>query len=343
MYFCCYSALVIRRLPGEVTTEVVTGSHEYKFKGRGQKETTLITYQGVLKLIMALPGINAREIRTKFADVIQRYFAGDPSLVAELMENNQSTAGLNALAREDTGTQQVLDGAEFQAAVESAVVRQYKALEAEFRKRRRYELYDAKTAEMRKDKEAKRQIKIIESQTLLQAETTKQVEEQTKQVQFQEQTKQKQVQFQEQTKQLQEQTKQAQEQTKQLELQMQLKRFETERYREPVALPVGWPADRPVTLCRVADFYKLLQDLPQAAQREVLREAGLNVVRRAQDIVPMQEKTLNVTGAFFVNQYSPRDIEELRAVLEACVLAAKAKLKKAICNTPSVVAFLCKK
>ena len=66
-----YCSQIIRRLSEEVQSEVRANCTELKFKGVGQKESTLITFQGVLKLIMALPGINAREMRTKFATVLQ--------------------------------------------------------------------------------------------------------------------------------------------------------------------------------------------------------------------------------------------------------------------------------
>jgi hypothetical protein len=79
------------------------GGIQFQFAGSGQRPTTLITYAGVLKLIMALPGINAREMRTKFADVLQKYFAGDASLVLEMMDNAESTSGVHSLARESLG------------------------------------------------------------------------------------------------------------------------------------------------------------------------------------------------------------------------------------------------
>lgn len=92
--------VVIQRLSDDVNADIGIGGSNFKFEGQGQRTTALITYKGVLKLIMALPGINAREMRTKFADVLQKYFAGDASLVLEMMDNAESTAGINSLARE---------------------------------------------------------------------------------------------------------------------------------------------------------------------------------------------------------------------------------------------------
>lgn len=99
----------VSRLATSHQEEVTANCRTFKFKGPGQQDTTLITISGALKLIMALPGINAREMRTKFASVLQRYFAGDPGLVGELAHNNASSGSINALAREDLGVEQVTD------------------------------------------------------------------------------------------------------------------------------------------------------------------------------------------------------------------------------------------
>jgi hypothetical protein len=85
----------------------------HKFKGRGQQDIILITYDGILELIMILPGINASVIRSEFASILKRYFAGDPTLVSEVIENNQSNAPINALARE-TGREVGLEIEEFE-------------------------------------------------------------------------------------------------------------------------------------------------------------------------------------------------------------------------------------
>ena len=161
---------IIERLPVHVSDEVTTGGHNLQFKGPGQKETTLITYEGVFKLIMALPGINAREMRTKFATVLQRYFAGDASLVPELIANNASDAPLNALAREDAGVEQVITEARIKAIVDEA----YQTSLEKFRSQRRLKLYDDKVAELRRDKEHKRQKEMSEiNMKMIEAEKSK--------------------------------------------------------------------------------------------------------------------------------------------------------------------------
>jgi hypothetical protein len=91
-----YSGHIIRNLSEDVKNELRDKHSTFKFKGvckvyllkyvnyiqtkishtsgPGQKSTTLITFQGTLKLIMALPGINARDIRTKFVTSLLHRF-----------------------------------------------------------------------------------------------------------------------------------------------------------------------------------------------------------------------------------------------------------------------------
>jgi hypothetical protein len=95
------AAEIINNMKPEVTDEVTENSVNLQFKGPGQKTTNLITYTGVIKLIMALPGDNAKLLRTKFADVLLKYFAGDESLVQEIERNRESTNPINVMAREE--------------------------------------------------------------------------------------------------------------------------------------------------------------------------------------------------------------------------------------------------
>jgi len=71
----------------------------FKFTGPGQKEQPVITFPGALKLMMWLPGENAKNMRTKAADILTRYFAGDKSLMKEIESNAASDAPLNVMAR----------------------------------------------------------------------------------------------------------------------------------------------------------------------------------------------------------------------------------------------------
>lgn len=52
---------------------------------------------------MILPGKTAKEVRQQFASVIQRYMAGDLTLVEDIQANGQSTAPVAQMARESLG------------------------------------------------------------------------------------------------------------------------------------------------------------------------------------------------------------------------------------------------
>jgi hypothetical protein len=60
----------------------------------------VLTFTGLMKLIMALPGTTAKLMRTQIATIIKRYFAGDASLIAEIEQNEASSSPLAEAARE---------------------------------------------------------------------------------------------------------------------------------------------------------------------------------------------------------------------------------------------------
>lgn len=91
----------LRNLSDEKNTEIDKDSVIHKFKGKGQQDIILITYTGMIKLVMALPGKNAKLIRGEFAGKLMRYYAGDTSLVAEIEQNKESTNPINVAAREE--------------------------------------------------------------------------------------------------------------------------------------------------------------------------------------------------------------------------------------------------
>jgi len=98
------SGMVLRRLTKAIfnlakLTDRNTG-------GRGNSKTKLISFTNALELIMVLPGKMARETRTKFADLIKRYLAGDSTLVRELAENSDSTHPIHGLARQSLAAQE---------------------------------------------------------------------------------------------------------------------------------------------------------------------------------------------------------------------------------------------
>ena len=67
--------------------------------GKGNGKTKLLTMQNAIELVMVLPGKIAKESRTKFADIIKRYMAGDESLVKEIRANAESASPIAQLAR----------------------------------------------------------------------------------------------------------------------------------------------------------------------------------------------------------------------------------------------------
>lgn len=58
-----------------------------------------ITFPGALKLIMWLPGEKAKIFRSKIAEILKRYFAGDLTLLDDIQANAASSAPLNQFAR----------------------------------------------------------------------------------------------------------------------------------------------------------------------------------------------------------------------------------------------------
>ena len=93
------AAQIWRRTPPSRLSELGTFCSNFKFPGRGQSEQPVITFPGALKLVMFLPGKNARKLRSKMVAILTRYFAGDPSLLHEIEENGHSDAPIPQLAR----------------------------------------------------------------------------------------------------------------------------------------------------------------------------------------------------------------------------------------------------
>jgi hypothetical protein len=91
------SGKALRRLSDEnFSSDKLT---ERNTGGSGNSRTKLVTFQNAIELIMVLPGKIAKETRTKFANIITRYLAGDDSLVTEIEANAQSTNPIPQMAR----------------------------------------------------------------------------------------------------------------------------------------------------------------------------------------------------------------------------------------------------
>jgi hypothetical protein len=90
---------VWRRLPDDKKSEVHAFCVNFRFPGRGQSEQPVITFPGAIKIMMWLPGDNAKKFRTKAAEIITRYYAGDKSLLKEIEANAESEAPIHKMAR----------------------------------------------------------------------------------------------------------------------------------------------------------------------------------------------------------------------------------------------------
>ena len=122
MYSLFSTALYLRRLEKQgKMVEIYANCREHKFNGQGQKTVRLITYSAAMKLIMILPGVNATEIRTKFSEILRRYFAGDPTLVFDIIDNNMSNNDINQAARDGTDIPQAASREEMENALETTV------------------------------------------------------------------------------------------------------------------------------------------------------------------------------------------------------------------------------
>ena len=71
----------------EAFPEVLRNCNNFKFSGRGQRETPVADARTAVEIIMVLPGREAARVRKQAADVMVRYLGGDPSLVEEVAAN----------------------------------------------------------------------------------------------------------------------------------------------------------------------------------------------------------------------------------------------------------------
>lgn len=88
-----------RNIPDSFKEEVRQFLTSFKFKGQGQQMQAVIQFQGALKLMMWLPGEQAKTFRTKAAEILTRYYAGDKTLLNEVWANAQAQAPINEAAR----------------------------------------------------------------------------------------------------------------------------------------------------------------------------------------------------------------------------------------------------
>ncbi len=94
-----YSAEIWRNLSESFKTEVGCFLRYFKFPGRGQQEQPVIQFKGAVKLLMWLPGENAKKFRCKASEILTRYYAGDKTLIADICDNAESRGAMNEAAR----------------------------------------------------------------------------------------------------------------------------------------------------------------------------------------------------------------------------------------------------
>ena len=87
------------RLSESRKQEVATECRIFKFQGQGQTEQPVITFKGALKLVMWIGGENAKKYRSAMVNILQRYYAGDSSLLQEVEANAQSAGPVQQMAR----------------------------------------------------------------------------------------------------------------------------------------------------------------------------------------------------------------------------------------------------
>ena len=88
-----------RLLSDEVKNELAEFLVNFQFPGKGNKIEPVITFQGVLKLVMLVSGQKAALYRSAMVKILQKYYAGDSSLLEEVEANAQSAGPIQQMAR----------------------------------------------------------------------------------------------------------------------------------------------------------------------------------------------------------------------------------------------------
>ena len=86
-------------IPDETKKEVAEFVHLFQFPGQGNKAEPVITFKGVLKLVMMVTGQKAALYRSAMVSILSRYYAGDGSLTEEIEANAKSSAPIPQMAR----------------------------------------------------------------------------------------------------------------------------------------------------------------------------------------------------------------------------------------------------
>lgn len=90
---------VWERMSDSRKEEVSTECRVFQFQGQGQTAQPVISFKGALKLVMWIGGEKAKSYRSAMVNILQRYYAGDGSLVEEVEANAQSAGPVQQMAR----------------------------------------------------------------------------------------------------------------------------------------------------------------------------------------------------------------------------------------------------
>jgi hypothetical protein len=118
MFFAVDLAMVVNGLTrddaGKALRRFSNGdSHSIKlidrnFPGKGNSNTKLVSFKDAPQFILALPGKLAKETRIQITSIIERYMAGDKSMVKEVEANAQSDTPIAQMS-EERAAETVLD------------------------------------------------------------------------------------------------------------------------------------------------------------------------------------------------------------------------------------------
>ena len=95
------------RLSDEAKNELTAFCGQYRFPGPGNSTPSpVISFQGVLKLVMFLSGDKAAMHRSIMVKILSCYYAGDDSLTDEIEANAQSASPIAQMARASLAAEQ---------------------------------------------------------------------------------------------------------------------------------------------------------------------------------------------------------------------------------------------
>lgn len=80
--------------------QIMASVHECHFRSDPSVYQPGIRFEGTIPLMFILPGNFARAKCTEFVDILTRYYAGDKTLLKEVLKNAESNAEINMIARE---------------------------------------------------------------------------------------------------------------------------------------------------------------------------------------------------------------------------------------------------